>query len=286
MRQELDGSLEFGYLSDKPEVPVSPIPPEDEILLNSRDDQGLHGPSHFSFSLDGNNAHFNVPSVVESDWSHRVGYQTDASLPLHPNGFFELAVPPGTNQHLSAKLHGPLHGTSPASSTTSNSFVHLTPQGSSGPSHTQQAGSGGVISLASESAGRCSPRESTPGSRSQDNSHNSPPVDPLGSRPCVGPSRAWELRPIVSNVPTFSSAGFPYSEKWANLDVFSPKEAGSPQGIAINRPHQQRVVRLAGRKTFPSPKDHGLCLQLRDKILGPSGHWEVLVGRATTRSAR
>lgn len=198
MRQELGGSLEFSYFSDKPEIPTSPISQEDEILLNSRDDQGVHRSPPLSFSSDRANPDFTIPTAVESDRSHRVGRQTDASLPPNHNNFDELLVPPGAHQHLSAQLHSHLHGTSSASSTTSNSFVHLTPQGSLRLSSTLHADSEGVLSLASNSAGRCSPRTSTPSYRSHDSLNNSRPAAPSEHRPRVGPSQYWDIPPKVS----------------------------------------------------------------------------------------
>ena len=202
LRRESHGSLEFGFtgshFSDKTGPPSSPVPREDDILLNSRDDQGLHGSPQLSFNLDSSELDFTFASV---DWTHRTNGQANTpSLTLQQKSFSELLAPSDAGQHLSASPYDRHYGGGTTSSTTSNSFVHLTPQGSSRPSLAQSTGSRGVVSLESDSAGEPSPQASTPGCQSLDNFHNSPLGDPPQARPHVGPSRKYDLPPKVSDV--------------------------------------------------------------------------------------
>lgn len=202
--RDLDGSLDIGFtgshLNDKPE-PLAPIPQEDDIYLDPQGDHASHGSPHLSFELDQSRLDFTLASAGNNGWTNRIGGQNGASFSPRQRSFSELVAPPGSSQHLTVIPHRHKYGGSTASSATSNSFVQLTPQGSSQPSLAQAPGSNAAASLISDSAGGYSPRVSTPGHHSQDGSHKSPLGHPPQTQPRVGPSQNWEIRPRVSDVP-------------------------------------------------------------------------------------
>lgn len=184
--------------SEQPKLQATPIPPEDDIVLAPQDDHDGYGAPTLSFHLDDPHPIFNFTSAPtyakEHDWSRRVRDQTETySRPPRDEGF-ECTV---ATSSMEDYAHNRFN-TSTASS-TSGSYVHLTPQASSTRSCDEAVDSKAAQSSNSSCAGR-SPGPSTPGYHSNGASLKYPRHRLLQAPSHVGPRESWIIPPTVSHL--------------------------------------------------------------------------------------
>lgn len=195
---EFNDPFVFGFtgsrFSEQPRSPATLIPPEDDIVLAPQDDPDGYGGPRLSFHLGEPHPIFNYTSaptyVKEHDWNKRVCDQTETSS--RP-GFEYIDATSFMEDYDHNRFHT---GTA---STTSGSYVHLTPQASS--THSYAETDDCKVSPSSNSS--CtgpSPGPSTTGYHSSDASLKSPRHRLLQAPSHVGPRGSWIIPPIVSHL--------------------------------------------------------------------------------------